>query len=125
VRTGGAFTQRHFGRDAQDIGFPSPFRAARPKSGALCMEMRIMTSKLATPAVLLLLALGAAACSSGQTEPAYQYGTAGGTVVPPNTAPGNAATTQQQQENSGYFPEADAPLTPPVPPNSPAAPTGR
>jgi len=74
-----------------------------------------MTSRLTTPAWLLLLALGAAACSSEPTEPAYQYGTAGGTVVPPNNAPGDAATTQQRQENSGYYPQAGAPDVAPSP----------
>jgi hypothetical protein len=60
-------------------------------------------------AVLLTLPLGLAACSSGNSEPAYQYGTAGGTTVPPTQSPGNPNTTLQQQENSGYYAQPGAP----------------
>lgn len=75
-----------------------------------------MTRELVTPAALLLLALGAAACSDStqsSSQPGY-LGTADAPLVAPTNPYATSGSTQQKQENSGYFPNAGAPLVPPT-----------
>jgi hypothetical protein len=53
--------------------------------------------------------------NAGSTVPPTQPGGGGAPLTQPNTtgATPDASTTQTKQEKGGYFPKADAPLTPP------------